>query len=62
MDQAELMAFCAQVMGSTALAEEWITSPAMALDNRPPADLMGTTEGRAEVKALLTRLEYGVYT
>lgn len=61
MDQTELMKFCAKVLGSPALAEEWIASPAMALDNQLPADLMSTEQGRRKVEVLLTQLEYGVY-
>lgn len=61
MTQAELMTFCSKVMGSNALAREWMTEPAMALDYRHPCELMDTVEGREEIEVLLTQLEHGVY-
>jgi|GEM_PF-4471477 uncharacterized protein (DUF2384 family) len=46
---------------NTAMAWEWITTPALALDNRRPIDLVAS--GRFKlVQDLLVRLEYGVYT
>ncbi len=61
MNQAELMKFCEKVMGSPALAEEWMSSPAIALDNQRPLHLMSTKKGRERVAVLLTQLEYAVY-
>ncbi|WP_245615272.1 antitoxin Xre/MbcA/ParS toxin-binding domain-containing protein [Muricoccus aerilatus] len=34
----------------------------MALDRSRPIDLLGTVAGRQQVKLLLVRLHYGVYT
>lgn len=61
MNETELMELCTKVMGSTDLAEEWMSSPARGLDNRRPADLMETQSGRDRVETLLTQIDYGVY-
>ncbi|MFG6596251.1 antitoxin Xre/MbcA/ParS toxin-binding domain-containing protein [Sulfitobacter sp. 1A13368] len=61
MTETELMELCTKVMGSPELAEEWMSSTAMALDNRRPADLMETQSGRDEVEILLMQIEHGVY-
>ena len=58
---AEIMAKATQVMGSQEEAERWMTSPAMALDQRRPIDLLSTPAGVELVEDLLIRLEYGVY-
>lgn len=49
MNQAELMTLCSRVVGSDALARDWMTSPALALDNPCPGDLMDTVEGREKI-------------
>lgn len=49
MNQAELMTLCSRVVGSDALARDWMTSPALALDNPCPRDLMDTVEGREKI-------------
>lgn len=61
MTQAELMTFCSRVMGSDALAQQWMSRPAMALNYRHPGDLMDTAEGREKIEVLLTQIEGGVY-
>lgn len=50
------------VLGSQEAAERWLASPAMALDQRKPIDLLQSSDGTDLVKTLLTRMEYGVYT
>jgi hypothetical protein len=47
--------------GSPADTETWLESPAIALEQRKPIDLLSTRAGVESVKDHLTRLEYGVY-
>jgi putative toxin-antitoxin system antitoxin component (TIGR02293 family) len=49
------------VLGSQEEAERWLLKPALALDQRRPIDLLQSSEGTELVKALLTRMDYGVY-
>lgn len=49
------------VLGSQDEAERWLLKPALALDQRRPIDLLQSSEGTELVKALLTRMDYGVY-
>jgi len=58
----DVLTQAAGVFGSREAAAEWLTRPAMALDQRRPVDLLGTEGGRKQVELLLIRLEYGVYT
>jgi putative toxin-antitoxin system antitoxin component (TIGR02293 family) len=58
---AEILAWATDVLGSQGAAEQWLESPAMALDRRRPIDLLATPAGVALVEDLLTRLEFGVY-
>lgn len=51
-----------EVFGSRAHAESWMDRPALALDNARPVDLLESPQGVDLVMALLTRLEYGVYS
>jgi putative toxin-antitoxin system antitoxin component (TIGR02293 family) len=51
-----------QVFGSKAEAKRWLRTPAMALNQRCPAELLETDKGAAAVIDLLTRLEYCVFT
>lgn len=59
---AEIMARASDIFGSTDLAENWLTTPAMALDGRCPIDLLSSPAGIDLVEDHLTRLDYGVYT
>lgn len=49
------------VLGSQEAAERWLASPALGLDQRRPIDLLQSTEGTELVRALLTRIDHGVY-
>jgi putative toxin-antitoxin system antitoxin component (TIGR02293 family) len=49
------------VLGSQQEAERWLLRPALGLDQRRPIDLLQSSEGTELVKALLTRMDYGVY-
>ena len=50
------------VLGSQEAAERWLASPAIGLDRREPLHLLQSSEGTEMVKALLTRMDYGVYS
>lgn len=59
---AELLAKATDVFGSRAEAERWLKTPAIALEQRSPLELLGSPAGVELVEQLLGRLEYGVYT
>jgi putative toxin-antitoxin system antitoxin component (TIGR02293 family) len=59
---AEILAKATEVFGTQTEAERWLASPAMALDERRPADLLSSPAGVEMVEQLLGRLEHGVYT
>lgn len=59
---AEILAKATDVFGDQTEAENWLTRPAMALDDRRPADLLSSPVGVEMVEQLLGRLEHGVYT
>jgi putative toxin-antitoxin system antitoxin component (TIGR02293 family) len=59
---AELLAQATDVLGSQEAAEQWLNTPAMALDQRRPIELLSTAVGADMVQRLLSRIEYGVYT
>jgi putative toxin-antitoxin system antitoxin component (TIGR02293 family) len=59
---AEVLARATDVLGSQDAAEQWLNTPAMALDQRRPIELLSTSVGAEMVERLLGRIEYGVYT
>jgi putative toxin-antitoxin system antitoxin component (TIGR02293 family) len=59
---AEILAKATDVFGDQTEAEDWLTRPAMVLDDRRPADLLSSPVGVEMVEQLLGRLEHGVYT
>jgi len=59
---AEVLTTATEVFGSQSEAEKWLTTPAVALDQRRPVDLLSSPAGVEMVEQLLGRLEYGVYT
>ena len=61
MTRVDVSAQALKVLGSSEEAEVWMQTPALALDNQRPADLLTTEEGIKQVSEHLTRLEYGVY-
>jgi putative toxin-antitoxin system antitoxin component (TIGR02293 family) len=58
---ADILTKASSVLGSRQEAEQWLARPAIALEQRPPLDLLATPEGRRLVEELLERMEYGVY-
>jgi putative toxin-antitoxin system antitoxin component (TIGR02293 family) len=59
---AEILNKASAVLGSEEAAERWLSSPAVALEQRLPMDLLTTQAGAEIVEQLLGRLEHGVYT
>ncbi|MGK0149693.1 antitoxin Xre/MbcA/ParS toxin-binding domain-containing protein [Pseudomonas putida] len=51
----------AYVLGNARLASEWLTRPALGLDQRCPCTLLEDSDGYRRVGQFLIRIEYGVY-
>lgn len=49
------------LFGSEDAALRWLTTPAMALNQQRPIDLLMTPDGKQQVRDLLGRLKYGTY-
>lgn len=58
---AEVLEKAQEVFGTRALAEEWMTRPALGLDGEAPIDLLSNPVGYELVTDFLNRLDYGVY-
>ena len=58
---AQVLEKAEAVLGSRALAEEWMTQPALGLDGEVPIDLLANPVGYELVTDFLHRLEFGVY-
>lgn len=58
---AEVLAKAVTLFGSQEEAEEWLSRPAIGLNQQRPIDLMATTAGVEIVETHLERLQYGVY-
>ncbi|QOD00872.1 MbcA/ParS/Xre antitoxin family protein [Pseudomonas putida] len=51
----------AYVLGNAHLASEWLTRPALGLDQRCPCTLLENSDSYTRVNQFLIRIEYGVY-
>ena len=58
----DVLAKAIELLGDAALAADWLSRPALALNGQRPADLLSSAEGAREVHDFLSRLEHGVYT
>ncbi|PSS49522.1 toxin-antitoxin system antitoxin component [Pseudomonas sp. BBP2017] len=58
---AEVLEKAQEVFGTRALAEAWMTRPALGLDGESPIDLLSNPVGYELVSDFLNRLDYGVY-
>jgi putative toxin-antitoxin system antitoxin component (TIGR02293 family) len=58
---AAVTELASEVLGNQDEAERWLAAPALALDRRRPIDLLQSSEGSDLVKALLIRIDHGVY-
>ena len=56
----EIKSLAETVFGSSALAEDWLNKPALALDHHKPMELIATRPGAELVREHLIRLDYGV--
>jgi putative toxin-antitoxin system antitoxin component (TIGR02293 family) len=54
--------FATEVFESAEIAEDWLNSPNFALGDKVPYDLLNTDDGIEQVRDLLGRIEYGVYS
>jgi putative toxin-antitoxin system antitoxin component (TIGR02293 family) len=59
---AEVLAMATDALGSQEAAEQWLGTPAIALDQRRPIDLLSTSIGAEMVERLLFRIDHGAYT
>jgi putative toxin-antitoxin system antitoxin component (TIGR02293 family) len=59
---AEVLAMATEVLGNQEAAEQWLDTPAVALDQRHPIDLLSTSIGADMVEQLLFRIDHGAYT
>lgn len=57
---ARLYVLATEVLEDPEAAQEWLRSPQVGLNRRPPVDLMSTEAGSREVENLLLRIEHGV--
>jgi putative toxin-antitoxin system antitoxin component (TIGR02293 family) len=58
---AEILSKATEVFGTQEAAEQWLTEPALALNQNRPIDLLSTQTGTEQVQNLLVQLEYCVY-
>lgn len=58
----EILTTATETFGSQSEAERWLSTPAMALNQRRPIDLLASSAGTELVEELLGRLRYGVFT
>lgn len=58
---AEVVAKATLVLGGREAAVQWLTSPAIGLNQQKPVDLVATPVGTQMVEELLDRIEHGVY-
>lgn len=58
---AELYARASNVMGSDALAKQWMRTPREAFAGRTPLEMAGSELGAREVEDLLLRVEHGAF-
>lgn len=58
---AEILSLATQVFGTQAAAEQWLETPALALEGRRPLDLLATPAGYELARDHLERMAWGVY-
>ena len=59
---AEILAKAMEIFRDKVEAEKWLITPAMALNQRRPVDLLSSPAGVEVVEQLRGRLEHRVYT
>ena len=58
---SEILSQAANVLGSAAAADVWMTWKAIGLGNMAPLEMMMSPEGCLALRDHLVRMEYGVY-
>lgn len=58
----EMYSLATRVLESAEAADEWMGSPAAALDDRAPLEYMRNEAGAQRVSTLLQRIEHSVYS
>lgn len=58
---ASIFSKAVQVLGSEAVAREWMRQPAFGLDRQIPAKLVRSSEGAKLVDTYLDQIEHSVY-
>lgn len=58
---SEILSQAANVLGSAAAADVWMTRKAIGLGNTTPLEMMMSPEGRLALRDHLVRMECGVY-
>jgi len=62
MSLADIFSYGFQVFEDKDRFRLWIRTPLKALGGKAPGDLLNTSFGREEVRNLIGRMEYGVYS
>lgn len=62
MSIADIYSYGYQVFGSEQEFNKWIFQPIGALGGKPPYEILDNLYGREEVKHIIGRIEYGVYS
>ena len=58
----DLFAFGEEVLGTEETFLKWIDTENAALGYKKPVELLNTSLGRESVRAVVARIEYGVYS
>lgn len=61
LDQALMMHYTTEVLGSAEAAVLWLLTRSHYLHNRRPVDLIRHEDGRREVYDYLKKIELGIY-
>ncbi len=59
---ADIYSFGFEVFGDQRRFNEWMASPNCALGGKAPVDVAGSLFGREEVRNIIGRIDYGVYS
>lgn len=62
MNLADIVSYGLEVFEDPSLFRVWLKKPVRALGGKKPFDLLHTSFGREEVRNLLGRIDYGVYS
>lgn len=60
--RARLLNKAIDVLGTKEKATQWLDAPNRALENASPISLLDTNIGTQAAEAILTRIDYGVFS